>query len=39
MNYFGALVDFKNKGVVYLVLPEDLDVHASGYDDKHDNES
>ena len=39
MDYFGALVDFKNKSVIDLVLSEDLDVDTSCHDDKYNHES
>lgn len=39
MDYFGALIDFKNKSVIDLVLSEDLDVDTSCHNDKYNHES
>ena len=39
VNYFSALVDFKNKSVIDLVLPKYLDIDSGGHYDENNHES
>jgi hypothetical protein len=39
VDYFSALVDFKDESVVDLIFPKDLDVYASGHDNEYNDES